>query len=639
MNLAIKRIILATVFLLPFVIFTKGFYGAVFAKSVFIEGVALLIGTLWIIGKLFKKDVGTISRNIVFMAFGIYISILLISGLQGVLPALSFWSSFDQSTGVIFMLCLFLFMMITSSVFKKIEDWYNLFVIFSLSGILFSLGCLLSELGMSFSKYLSLGTVSGFTIGNSSWTGIYMSFVLFIGLGLAFSSSTKSHKIIGIIALITAFFNPTLTGFIKQYPGMHFGFIGLAQTASYSILFSISIFVLYLIFRKIESIKFRKVFLWSFLSLVIIGILSIFIIGLNPIKNMISAKTGPNRFVYWSIAFDGFKEKPLLGWGGDTYQYIYNKNFNPIIMTEGYAREYWVDKSHNIFFDEIATGGIMGLSGLIFLYGILLFSLLKKAINDRTKIGILCMAIFSGLVSYLIQAQMVFQINIGWFIIGLIVVFVANICHYNDNKSQNNTKVIFNKGKNKYNNQDKSLNIFISILIIVSFCILFNYIIIKPYRINRSLATYPMFSYSERLKFYKEIDESYVGNLVDVGNAFSPYHIRMRNIIKKGLNKDEMLLMAEEIKVINSILANSSIRQHDMDMKLLMIDVGFYSILTGVVNDQDRLQYYDKGMIVVEKMKKLSNQNPIIRLSVGILDVSKKYGLDGVNAFNTEKTR
>src|SRR3989344_8912063 len=189
MNLIIKRIILTAVFLLPFVILSRSFYGIVFPKSLFIEGVTLIIGTLWIIGKLFKKEkeIEKIPKNIVFLIFGIYVLLLLVSCFNGVLPVLSFWSSFDQGTGVIFMLCLFVFSLIASSVFKTIEDWYKLFTVFAVSGIVFTFGSFLAEIGIKFSKFLTLDTVNGFLMGNSSWTGIYLAFVLFISFGLIFS--------------------------------------------------------------------------------------------------------------------------------------------------------------------------------------------------------------------------------------------------------------------------------------------------------------------------------------------------------------------------------------------------------------------------------------------------------------------
>lgn len=639
MNLIIKRIILALVFLLPFAIFTRGFYGAVFAKYVFIVTTTLLVGSLFLIGRLNKKNnKNNVPKNIVFLIFGSYLSLLLISCFSGVLPRLSFLSSFDQGTGVVFMLFLFVISLITSTVFEKKEDWYKLFTVLTLSGIVFSIGGWLTVAGVNFSKLLELKIQSGFTIGNSSWVGVYLAFIFFVSLGMAFSSKIKSQKIIGILGAVILFFDSTLTGFLIQFPGMKFGPIGLAQTASYSMMVGIGLFLLYLIFRKIQSAKIRKIFIGSFLSIALIGIILISTVGRVYMTEFINKKSGPNRLVFWSIAVDGFKERPVLGWGGDTYQYVYGKYFNPIIFTEGYAPEYWVDKSHSYYFDELVTGGILGFISLISLYGVLLFGLIRKAINNREKEGLLYMALFSGLVSFLIQGLMIFQTIMGWFIVAILIAFVARFCFKDVSKVNIDTSVS-NKNKNKKEDTDNGFNFLFSAIIIFIAIFLFVYLISKPYKINRGLSEFPKMSYAQRLEFFKKLDSAYVGNTVDLGNAFSPYHVKLRKILQNGLKDKEKELMVNEIKIVNSLLENGSKRQKDMDVKILMTNVGFYSILAGIAPDQDKQMYYDTGISNVNKIKEISEKNPIIKLSKSIMDVSFEYGEDGVSAFETTNKR
>lgn len=634
MNSIIKRITLISVFLLPFIIFTRGFYGAVFAKSIFIEGVTLIIATLWLLGKLYKKENSTIPKNGVFIAFIFYILILVISCMNAVVPSLSFWSSFDQGTGVVFMLCMFVFSVVISAVFKTIEDWQSVFTSLSISGIVYSLGCLLADLGMKFSSYLDLKTQSGFTIGNSSWVGVYLTFVLFISLGLLLSAKNKTTKIIAIFAVIATYFNPNLSGFIAQYPGMHFGPIGLAQTASYSVIACVFLFILYLIFRNISSVKIRKIFIGIFLSISIASVIIVSTVGLSSVRNLIAEKAGPNRLVFWHIATEGFKEKPMLGWGGDSYQYIYAKYFDPVIIVQGFGVEYWVDRAHNVYIDELATGGILGFVGLISLYGFILFGLIRKAVLDFTKDGFIYMALFLGMVSFMIQGLMLFQTVIGWVMISIIAAFVANFC-YKDIITQSIEEG--NKNKKKKNNEDKGFTNFMAVIIVIVFAVLFTYIVVKPYKINRGLSEFSIMSYTKRLQFLKDIDNSYIGNTVDLGNAFSPYHLKLRKIISNGLNENEQKLMIKEVEDINTVLEHSLTRQHYMDMKLLMTSVGFYSILAGVAPDTDRQKYYDLGIENVAKMKNISDKNPIYKFSKGILDTSLKNGLDGINLFNSVK--
>ncbi|MFA6524239.1 MAG: O-antigen ligase family protein [Candidatus Paceibacterota bacterium] len=613
MNLIIKRIILVSIFVLPFIFLSSSYYPAVFPKSLFIEAITLILGTLWIIGRLFKKEENTIPKNIVFLTFFAFIFFLLISFFNSVVPSLSFWGSIDHSTGVIFTLCLFLFSLIVSSVFKTMEDWHKLFTVFIASGILFAFGTFLSEMGV---RFFSHKLTIDFTIGNSSYAGIYLVFIFFISLGIIFSSKIKSQRIIGILGLITAFLNPILTGFIAQTPGTSFGFIGLAKTASYSLLVGIGLFALYLFFRKISSIKWRKIFIGSFISILLAGVLYVSFIGFGSIRQWVSEKAGPNRFVFWDIALKGFKEKPILGWGNDTYHLVYTKYFNPIITTSGYAPEYWVDRSHSIYFDELVSGGILGFFFLMSLYGILLFGLIQKAVKDRGKEGILYMALFAGVVSFLIQGVMFFQTVIGWFIISLLIAFVANFC-FRNRIFTFKTKIDFSKYK-----------VIISIFLIILFSFGMVYFIFKPYGISHKLASFPRMEPNERLIIYDKINNAYMGNTADLGTAFLPFGESMRKVLFNiKLSEEDKKGAINEMNKITDVLENGLKKENYMDMKLLMSTVEFYSILTSLAEGQDKINYYNKGISYIDKMLLVSPKNHINEMSKGIMDFSLKQNL------------
>jgi len=621
-NSTIRKVIFTTIFVLPFFFLRDSLYPLIFPKSLFFEAMTLILATLWVIYILFKKEQGPISksRDMVFLVFLVYVLAFLVSGLNGFVPSLSFWGSIDHGTGVIFMLCLFVFSFITSLTFQKIEDWYKVFSVFVLSGIFFTIGTFLSETTNIFLKTIDVSSASGFLIGNSSWTGVYLVFVFFIALGLVFVSKTRIQKIIGILGVLTAFFNPTLTGFI-QTSGISLKFIGLAQAGSYSLLVGIGLFIIYLFFRKISSSRWRKIFVGSFIAIFLVGVFVSFT-QFGHIYQWVSEKAGANRFVFWDISISGFKERPLLGWGGDSYQYVYAKYFNPIVVdTPGYATEFWVDRAHNIYFDELVSGGIVGFFLLMSLYGIILFGLIKRAVVDRGKEGIFFMALFAGMVSFLIQGLMFFQINIGWVVVAMMIAFVANFCFKNKD-------AIVVVDKNKIKNKDKNYSL-ISVgmlLVAVIFVILFNYMIVKPYKVSNGLVKFSTMRYYPRMEFFKELDNAYVGNTTDLGNIFIPYYIKLMRVVRKGLNDEEKKLMVKEIVEINRVLDNSLKRQHFQDVKILTAMNGFYSIAIALTSGQERQMYYDQGMSYIQKMHVVSPRNPIAGIAKALLDVSLKRG-------------
>jgi tetratricopeptide (TPR) repeat protein len=65
----------------------------------------------------------------------------------------------------------------------------------------------------------------------------------------------------------------------------------------------------------------------------------------------------------WGMAWEGFKERPLLGWGQGNYEYVFSKHFDPGM----YGEEPWFDRTHNIYFDWLVAGGILGFIAYLLL--------------------------------------------------------------------------------------------------------------------------------------------------------------------------------------------------------------------------------------------------------------------------------
>jgi len=69
----------------------------------------------------------------------------------------------------------------------------------------------------------------------------------------------------------------------------------------------------------------------------------------------LTSGTANNRLMTWSMALAGFKEKPILGWGQENFYQVFDKYYS----TKN--SEQWFDRSHNVIFDRLITGGILGL--------------------------------------------------------------------------------------------------------------------------------------------------------------------------------------------------------------------------------------------------------------------------------------
>lgn len=137
-----------------------------------------------------------------------------------------------------------------------------------------------------------------------------------------------------------------------------------------------------------------------------------------------AGRIATGRVYIWDHTIDLILEKPVLGWGPDTFGEV----FGPSLSEEAINNARWllyVDKAHNEYL-QIAYAS--GIPALIF-YLIFIFSVLKKAwknIKGRTFI----IPLFCSIVGYLVQAffniSVVSVAYIFWIFMGALVYLSNN---------------------------------------------------------------------------------------------------------------------------------------------------------------------------------------------------------------------
>ena len=105
--------------------------------------------------------------------------------------------------------------------------------------------------------------------------------------------------------------------------------------------------------------------------------------GLRRLTSIsLQERTMQTRFMTWNSAWQGFKDRPILGHGQENFYVVFNKYFNPEIYSHAGSR-IWFDRAHNIFLDHLTTGGLIGL----ILYSLLILGpawvLLKKGVFKK----------------------------------------------------------------------------------------------------------------------------------------------------------------------------------------------------------------------------------------------------------------
>lgn len=88
----------------------------------------------------------------------------------------------------------------------------------------------------------------------------------------------------------------------------------------------------------------------------------------------ITATELKSRSAIWSMAAQGVAERPIFGWGQESFNYLFYKYYTPNMFDQ----EAWFDRAHNVFMDWLTAGGALGLLTYLSLFAALLYYLWKK---------------------------------------------------------------------------------------------------------------------------------------------------------------------------------------------------------------------------------------------------------------------
>lgn len=141
------------------------------------------------------------------------------------------------------------------------------------------------------------------------------------------------------------------------------------------------------------------------------------------------------RFLTWGAGWQGFKERPILGWGVERFYVVFNKYFPAEVYRHAGSRV-WYDRAHNIYVEYLVQGGAVALSLYLSIFITAFYLLWRQARRNQEVSTAL---IFSGLiVAYAIQNAFVFD-SINTY--PLLILMLAGIIIYSaDNKVGQDTR-------------------------------------------------------------------------------------------------------------------------------------------------------------------------------------------------------
>ncbi len=408
--------IIAGLFLIPFIPFIVSnsmFFpfvtGKGFAFRILVEILFGLFAILVFVAPEYRPKLSWITKSTIFFTLAI-----LIADLLSVNAYKSLWSNYERMEGFVLIAHLFLYYIVASSVLKTKVDWRRFFNISIFASVIMSLYGFLQLAGKI---TINQGGVRvDATFGNAAYLAIYIVFHMFLSIYMFFDeASTRLQKQIyaGVFLIEAIILYHTATR------GAILGLIGgLALTG------------LILVWKGRENkvlLKWAGILVGGVVALVI----GFFLLRNTPVvqKSPVLARfstlgvsefQGQGRYFVWPMAIKGVLDKPVFGWGQESFNFVFNKYYDPQL----FGQEEWFDRTHNVFLDWLIAGGIVGFLAYASMYLALVYFVWRR----ESKLNLYQKSIFTGMIAaYVFHNMFVFDNLVSYIMFFSVLAYVHAI--------------------------------------------------------------------------------------------------------------------------------------------------------------------------------------------------------------------
>jgi len=415
---ALRFVVLAGVFALPFIpliVAQSLFFPFITGKNFTFRIIVEIITGAWLALALVHPQYRP-NRTWLLGAFALFVFVIGLADVFGANAMKSIWSNFERMEGWVTLAHLFAYFVVAVSVLKTENLWKRLWqtsigvsVLIGIYGLFQLMGFITINQG---------GVRLDATLGNATYLAVYMLFHIFLTalLWVQSWSDARSKMMLGITyGTVIA-----LQSFVLLFTATRGAILGLVGGVFLSALIMI-------VLANKSKVAWR-------LSVGVVGLIlfltggffaikeTSFVRGIEPLQRIasisLSESTVNARFMNWGMALEGIKERPILGWGQENYNLVFNKYYNPGM----YAQEPWFDRVHNIIFDWLIAGGIIGflayaslfVLAFIYIWRGRTFSSAEKAILTGlfAAYGFHNLFVFDNIVSYILFFSVLAYISV-----------------------------------------------------------------------------------------------------------------------------------------------------------------------------------------------------------------------------------
>jgi len=321
------------------------------------------------------------------MALGAYFVALSLSCVFAFNRHRAFWGSQDRMGGLFSLAHFFAWYVMATSMVRTWRDWRRVLHWQVALGLYVALVALLDL------RDPTIDRISG-VLGNPIYCGTYQVFFLgILALLWVRTQGSAPRKFYAVCAAISLA--------VLAFTGSRGPMLGLASGLGWVV-------VMWAIMGR------RWLFLAvSLASLLLAGVGYMSIVRMGPswtqhlggLEHLFTKSTYEERPMIWSIAFAGFRDHPLVGWGLDSYEAVFDTHFLPRFVCDG-NYDSWTDVAHSLLFEHLSTTGALGTLAYAAVWIALALSLFRA--RRQGWIEARSHAVLLGLsVAYLVQGQFI----------------------------------------------------------------------------------------------------------------------------------------------------------------------------------------------------------------------------------------
>lgn len=578
--------------LTPLVSLNQLFFSFIVEKTLYsriIIGTILFVGACsWITESHRRLSVNLLDVSIVF-----FLVVLLLIDWGGVNFRKSIWSNFERMEGFWTYLLLAIYYFFIRHYITTTIRWIQLMsVACCVALVVIVLGFVYDSTSIE-----QVGRMSS-TLGNPIFLSVYLLFHLFFASFILLYLFDKPQA--RISQKITWVFLWLIFNGICTYT--------IILTRTRATIISLGIGIIFFLIWQLFSQKTPSFIRKSVVAIMVLVLCAIpFLYTLHSTHTLVLPKTVTSmvsqdrlnsitsRLVNWQIALNGFKEKPLLGWGQENYIAVFAKYYIPV----NYEDAPWYDHSHNLFLDWLVAGGIVGFMAFLALFvtSILLVVQSKQCSHNQKGIYLAMQCAF------LFSCFFAFNSITALLLMFLILAYASFL-----NKEPGFLYSILYPPKVR----------FIAILLAVGFSIFtFSSLILKPLKTNKNIINLvketDLMSLIDNIgKFYRQSSPTGSAEMAEQASFLAPKVLtsQVNNELKYAYYNATSAVLDKELETNTEQAKTLSIR----------------GSLASDFNDLDR------AIVYLEKVKKLAPKRHINLMQLGLAYAKKN---DVKNATDT----